>query len=153
MINENKIKDILELEYLNIMYSNDSHYEATPEKATYIDVAYKTIDKYEIPSFKLPKKEIDTEWILNKISNHINRKMNYKRLFDGLNIGGNFYNTTYGVGIFMPSWCENQINELKTRLDSLNIKYTTQYSEAHWVYRFKFSKEQSNLELINNLLK
>jgi hypothetical protein len=36
-------------------------------------------------------------------------------------------------------------------LNSLGIEYTTEYSDANWVFRFKISKSKKNIEIIKQL--
>ena len=53
------------------------------------------------------------------------------------------YSTNYGIGvwnIFVSKKVFNDLVELiKKQLVSEDISYNNEYSEAHWVYRFKFS--------------
>ena len=63
------------------------------------------------------------------------------------------YPASYGIGVVVLfGRTDNQIETVKKILDDYQIKYKTEYSQAHWVYRFKISKSKSNLdqlELIN----
>lgn len=60
---------------------------------------------------------------------------------------GLIYPTTYGVGIFiMYNWHRNQmIQWVEDLLNSKGIEYTTEYSDAQWVFRYRISKKQTNL--------
>jgi hypothetical protein len=56
------------------------------------------------------------------------------------------YPTTYGIGVwvffnFHASECINIVTNL---LKKYNIEYYNEYSEAHYVYRFKISKKEAN---------
>ena len=145
----NIIEQIKEKYGLDSYFTDNCYNEVTYEKAVHLEI-YTFEPHYITMSFKLPK-NLTLEWVSKKIETKLNQKSNYKRLFDGLNLAG-FYNTTYGVGVFMPSWNENRIKELEQRLNDLNIEYKTQYSDAHWVFRFVFSKSEKNINKINSLL-
>lgn len=76
-------------------------------------------------------------------------KYNKDRIYKGL-----FYTTLYGIGY----WCifstkkDNEIAlQLHEYLKNNNIKYSNEYSEAGWVYRFKINKSVTEHNtLLNN---
>lgn len=53
-----------------------------------------------------------------------------------------FYSTEYGIGIFCfweTEYVINAINKMKAFLNSQNIPFKNEYSDARWVYRFKIN--------------
>jgi len=110
-------------------------------------------------TIKLPKKKLITvDYIIKKIENnniYINFAKNFKKLL--LKIGFNninVYPTTYGIGIFIPytRGVKNYKETINNLLESLGIEYSNEYSDAGWVYRYKISKKQSNINKINNII-
>lgn len=65
------------------------------------------------------------------------------------------YPTTYGFGLeAIFNWnFDKQAAEIEALLNEMGIDYTTEYSEAGWVFRYKISKAADNQNLIENLLK
>lgn len=107
-------------------------------------------------SIKTPlKMEVTLNWILSKIhtdamyvnfSNQFKKLINYK--------GIDIYPTTYGIGVFVLFGNHNEAVQCITdKLTELGIKYTNEYSDACWVYRFKISKSQENIDLIKKITK
>lgn len=148
---ENKIKEIYKADLCSIMFYDKYINDVEQPEAETINILLIGEDISLNFSVRNPK-NFYFDYLINKIENKLNSKSNYKKLFAGLNVDG-FYNTTYGVGVFMPSWNEKRITELNARLQNLGIEYKTQYSDARWVYRFVFSKNQSNLDKINQYLR
>jgi flavorubredoxin len=88
------------------------------------------------------------EYIMEKINFH----QDYKNLCDKFNelikdSNINAYSTSYGIGIFrLFGWESSTVDKVKNILDSLNVSYGMETSDAGWVLRFKISKAKSNLE-------
>jgi len=65
-----------------------------------------------------------------------------------------FYSTEYGIGIFALWATEgvlNAIQRLKNHLQSKNIPYTNEFSDARWVYRFKLGlPKEINTTILNS---
>ncbi len=59
------------------------------------------------------------------------------------------YPTTYGIGVFVSyNWnAEKNIADVEKILKANNVEYYNEYSDKMWVYRFKISKKQANIEL------
>lgn len=61
------------------------------------------------------------------------------------------YPTTYGIGVWVYyNW--NLEKDLKNVADLLNkwgLEYSTEFSDARWVFRFKISKKSINLDKIS----
>lgn len=60
------------------------------------------------------------------------------------------YPTTYGIGVwlFFNSYAEINIADVKSLMDERGIEYYNEFSDHHWVYRFKVSKKRENIERI-----
>lgn len=58
------------------------------------------------------------------------------------------YPTTYGIGVwlFYNFHAEENIADVKSLMDERGIEYYNEYSDHHWVYRFKVSKKRENIE-------
>lgn len=105
----------------------------------------------------MPKrKPFDIDYVLEFVSKKEKIEyINYKAIFDKLqlpNVG--VYNTSYGVGVeVMFSTRKETIEKIEAFLNEHNIVFTNEYSEAMWVYRFKFSKSKENIDRIIALTK
>ena len=58
------------------------------------------------------------------------------------------YPTTYGIGVWL-FWnfnADKHIAQVEEIMKERNIEYYNEYSNAHWVYRFKVSKKRENIE-------
>lgn len=60
------------------------------------------------------------------------------------------YPTTYGIGVwlFYNLNADKHIAQVEEIMKERNIEYYNEYSDHYWVYRFKVSKKQSNLNRI-----
>jgi len=58
------------------------------------------------------------------------------------------YPTTYGIGVwlFYNFHAEENIADVKSLMDERGIEYYNEFSDHHWVYRFKVSKKRENIE-------
>lgn len=58
------------------------------------------------------------------------------------------YPTTYGIGVwlFYNFNADKHIAQVEEIMKERNIEYYNEYSNAHWVYRFKVSKKRENIE-------
>ena len=56
------------------------------------------------------------------------------------------YPTTYGIGVWVFfNWDKDEcIRRVREVLDGMNVEYSNEFSDAHYVYRFKISKKTSN---------
>lgn len=109
-------------------------------------------------TYKLPKgKLVDTDWIMNKWnkstdSTYQSFTENFKSILDakGYKNSINVYPTTYGIGIFVMLGARDSITrihkDVMSVLDENNIDYKTTTSEAGWVFQFRISKSQENIE-------
>lgn len=74
--------------------------------------------------------------------NRILDKLGYKTKFS-------VYPTTYGIGVWLfYNWnADKNIKEVEAILKANNVEYYNEYSDKHYVYRFKISKKQANIQL------
>lgn len=67
----------------------------------------------------------------------------------------NCYPTTYGIGVFIAIGFRDQIEKTKmiieSELNNLGINYSTSYSDAMWVFKYKISKSKETINIIQNL--
>ena len=116
-------------------------------------------------SYKLPKsKLVDLEWVMNKWSRSTDNTYesfvkDFKKILEakGYKNSINVYPTSYGIGIFVVFSARSQNNIIKEDIESIlnsnEIDYKTTTSEAGWVFQYRISKSQKNidkLKLINN---
>jgi hypothetical protein len=140
-----------------VSYYDKNINDVPKEKAYQISLS-KFDPYYENISIKLPSKmEVTFEWVMNKI----NKDKIYKSFSENFNkilkskglVNINAYPTTYGIGIFV--FAGTKIPETKKNienlLNSLGIIYTTEYSDANYVFRYKISKSKENIEKIEQI--
>ena len=75
-----------------------------------------------------------------------------KKILQESKIGGLLvYPTTYGIGVYVyyGLFAGNSIKKLDDILKSKGIEYKNEFSDAHWVWRYKISKKKSNLAKID----
>ena len=84
----------------------------------------------------------------NGIYGNFADKMN--KLIAGRTSQLSIYPTTYGIGvwIFYNFKAEENITYVENILKEKGIEYYNEFSDAHYVYRFKISKNRENLERI-----
>ena len=102
------------------------------------------------------QKEVTVEWVMNKL----NKQADYKNLTDRMrklmnteDLGLSAYPASYGIGMMtLSNNDKKRINKIKSALDKYGIEYKTEYSQAHWTYRFKLSKSKENIERIDSVV-
>lgn len=157
--NIERIKNILADEgYSDFYLTDDSFNDCSAEVATQWN-AVSWEEGYRSYRDKLPKnKPVTAEYILNRIARQQDRKsINYIKLFRKIPFlkGKTFaiYAASYGIGLealFMDR--EDLKKKVSEWLKSNGIDFTTEYSEAGWVYRFKFSQNQENINQIKKVI-
>ena len=108
-----------------------------PNKAYYTDMI--------VLIQKLKSKQI-------KIQN--SKYRNLSKLFNNLIQDKGFaYPATYGIGLeYTFNWNFKEQQALITaKLQELGIDYTCEFSDAKWIFRYKISKNQKNLQKITQL--
>lgn len=126
-------------------------------EAEFLHIGFTKSDfQYISKDIKSTKKEITLEYILNKINKDKTFK-NFSNKFSKLIEipGTSVYPTSYGIGVFIAFGFRDKIgnikNSIESKLNSLRLNYNTEYSEGGWVFRYKISKSQKNITIINNL--
>jgi len=143
-ISEETIKAIEEM--YSVTWFDEQGNDVHPTKATEILFGHlNEEDLSEVPyigkSFKLPKKkEVTLDYLLSKL----NTEKIYKNFSEKFNKivklnGITCYPTSYGIGVFVAFAFRESIKDIKAKIENaLNehgIEYTTQYSDAGWVFR------------------
>ena len=140
-------------------YCNTIHAEEA-EQATRIVIGWeRASDGREGPfckSIRAKKGEITLPWIMGKINQesiYRNFCETFKKLLDQTHI--DLYPTSYGIGVGVAFSYQGSAEVLKKQvedtLEQYGIEYTNECSSAGWVYRYKISKSQANIERINQL--
>jgi hypothetical protein len=154
---QKNLDELLKEEGWNVSYYDKNINNVPKEKAYQISLS-KFHPYYENISIKLPSKmEVTFEWIMNKVSKDKVYKSfseNFSKILKSKGIVNiNAYPTTYGIGIFV--FAGTKIPETKKNienlLNSLGIIYTTEYSDANLVFRYKISKSKENIEKIEQI--
>ncbi len=156
-ISNNTIKK-LELDY-TITFIDDFMNEVEPESATILGIGWEiengTPSGYVGRDLKAPKKmEVTYEWVIEKL-NKQNVFVNFCESFNTFlrSKGLRGYATSYGIGIESLFVGSKNLKEkqasIENELDALGIKYTTEYSEAHWVFRYRISQAKENIKRIS----
>lgn len=149
----------LESEFSILFYDNNANI-VKPENATELSVIYRYVgENIELihKTIKATKKETTYDYVLNKINSESVYK-DFSVYFNQLVKKYSFsaYPTTYGIGVFIAVGFRESINKAKhqieNELNNLGIKFTTEYSNAMYVFRYKISKEQENVNRIKKIL-
>ena len=128
-------------------------YDADTIYIRYGDKGRMVVQKVSVKS-----KEITEDYVMkliekneksyNGIYGNFADKMN--KLIAGRTSQLSIYPTTYGIGvwIFYNFKAEENITYVENILKEKGIEYYNEFSDAHYVYRFKISKKRENLERI-----
>jgi hypothetical protein len=159
-IQENLEEQLKELN-INFTLFDDYMEVASSNNATEISIVDTSDGFLDIKNFKLPKKKlVDFDWVMGKINTdkvYQSFTENFKKLLTikGYQNSINVYPTSYGIGIFVMYQFRSEINRLKedvnSLLDEYGIEYSSEYSDAGWVFRYKISKKKENIEKLNNI--
>jgi hypothetical protein len=144
------------------IFMDDYMNEVQADKATELHIGFARAigdddPEYIGKSIKATKKETTLEYITDKLS-AISVYKSFASHFGKLikPMGLNAYPTTYGIGIFVMlmrnKTSETIQNEIDTLLTNLGIEYKTEFSDAHWVFRYKISKSAKNIERLNQVV-
>ena len=122
----------------------------------YITYGEKTIVRKE----NVKSKEITEEYVLKLVEKNEKAYEGYygefalrvQRLLkaNGYDNRLSVYPTTYGIGvwIFYNFHAEEDIQKVENILKEKGVEYYNEYSDKHWVYRFKISKKEENVNKI-----
>ena len=158
-----EIKEQLEKnkEYI-VWFTSDKHglNDTSISEALFITIANK--NTMESKTIKILKnyKRMNLEYLMNKIhSKSVYKgvyKLVYKFLSDNGYKGVAVYQTSYGIGI--DAFCsvknfDKRKDIITDLLNRYNLTYIVEYSDAGWVYRYKFSKSKENINKLKALTK
>ena len=158
---EKNIEDkLLSLGY-HSTFLDDYMDNTSPDKATTIYLGFTTEGDMVGKTIKLPKRDKFTvKSILEKLQDskvYESFTDNFRNLLrkEGFSDGLTVYPTTYGVGVFVGFGFKDRIDSLKNKiqkiLDSYDLNYSTEFSDAQMVFRYKISKSKQNINKLNNL--
>jgi DNA polymerase III sliding clamp (beta) subunit (PCNA family) len=142
-------------------YFTDKNFSNTQniENADYIRSAFDKDGDFVDYNVKIPEKKfLDIDYVIQQI-NKKNIYTSFANKFSELlkkeGISYNAYPTTYGIGIFIfaNSNYKEDIDKIEKLLDKTNIEYYKEYSDAHFVLRFKISKSKENISKIEEFVK
>jgi hypothetical protein len=133
-----------------IVWFADANVNETPfEKATHWHICMFEPNYVSING-KLPKrKPFDTTFVYEQLAKKQKvESIDYYAIFKPVQIqNARFYATTYGLGVeVLFGNKEETISLIKKFLEDNGIDYSTEYSSAWWVYRFKISKAKANID-------
>lgn len=126
------------------------------QEACYIEIySDNGVIKFKTPS----KKEVNFEYLYNKMlqgDNNCRVWVNLQNVFAKILPSYNFYAASYGVGMDAYFKSHDKIMQIASPLidllDSNNIEYYTEYSDAAWVFRFKISRSKENIERLMQIV-
>ena len=130
---------------------NESNYVTITNNDTFKSKTIKILKNY---------KRMNLEYLMNKIHPKSVYKGIYKLVYKFLLDNGYnrvaVYPTSYGIGI--DTFCSDKEFDkrkdiIKDLLDKYGLIYTVEYSDAGWVYRYRFSQSKENLNRLRNINK
>jgi hypothetical protein len=133
--------------------------EVPIEQATELFVSWQYEDgKKENATYigkTIKNKNLNYDLVVSKASQEANPYKSFVNSFKkleaikSLELVG-IYATTYGIGIFAIGGGLKKSKEvIEKELDKIGLDYKTEYSDAHWVFRYKISKAAANIQLLN----
>jgi hypothetical protein len=102
-------------------------------------------------SGRVPKRKPFVEHVMDAVAKkEATQYESLRPLFERLDLRAcSAYFTTYGVGVQVLFRRRDDVDEDRAKiadtLAGLGIEYRTEYSDAHWVYRFIISTKADNL--------
>ncbi len=110
-------------------------------------------------TWALPKrKPVDLKYIADKFQTMKDYHSTYKNLtpiFENLILEGDIYYTSFGFSYNNLFKNEKRFkldtDRLSDKLKELGIKFSTEFSDACWVFRFRISQSKENINRIKNL--
>jgi ribosomal protein L20A (L18A) len=131
------------------------------DKATGLQIGFRKVGddlEYVGKTIRATKRETTYEYVLERIGVDrvfINFTNEFKKLLAKVDANAQAYPTSYGLGIFVAVSFRKSVEETKAGIEKLfedlKVKYTTEYSEAGWVFRYKISRSAENIELIKSI--
>jgi hypothetical protein len=138
-------------------FYDDNINAVSPDKATQMCIHWELPNHNNIgKTIKATKKELTLDNILSKINSdkvYTNFCKHFNKLISDM---GTAYATSYGIGFFVALDGRKSIENTKQKIESvltqLGIKFSTEYSDAGWVFRYKISKSFENIQKIEALI-
>lgn len=114
-----------------------------------MDNLFKSFFNNYITKYKMKKLNFDTgeNYTRSEAQQSITSNFLNVRLSKGI-----MYSTDYGIGVWYiympPVWIANNCIAIEKRLSELNINYYNEFSDARWVFRYKFDGNHMDHNLI-----
>ena len=144
-------------QYYSVCFFDKYINNVTPDKAVMLHIGWsKDGEEYTNKTIKETKRETTFAYVMeqiNKDKTYANFSNQFNKVISKLGLSA--YPTTYGIGVFVAIGFRNSIDITKNliyqELKKLDIDFTTEYSEANWVFRYKISKSKENINKLNNI--
>jgi hypothetical protein len=162
MIISNELVKILKSEYNVQFYDETKDISVHPDEATWLLFPWQTDPFWSNKWVKFGKSKMVTfDMIVDKIqkSEKIDNvyksfTVKFKELLNRSGIRfGDVFATSYGIGVLLPY--NNKSVEMKQQISNLldfhGIKYSTDTSDAGWVFRYRISKTADNIKAMENV--
>lgn len=153
-ISNETINTLWNIDKINVCFYDNNMNEVDKEQATKIHLFSFNDNGYFSKTLQATKKETTYSYIQEKI-NQANTYVNFCNDFKKLINTNCFdvYPTTYGIGVFVAISFRNEKEDhkrtIEEALNKYNVDYTTEYSEAGWVFRYKISKSKDNISKLS----
>ncbi len=157
-ISNETIEALSELGY-KIHFQDNNLNLKEPKDASEMYIGFQMLSSEEMQyigkTIKATKKETTVEYVLDKINADKTFK-NFSSEFNKIisKFGFNAYPTSYGIGVFVAVSLRNSAqitrDKIESTLNGIGVKFTTEYSDAGWVFRYKISKSADNIQIIQN---
>lgn len=157
-ISENTIATLEGMGYI-IHFQDKCLNITTPSNADEMYIDFLKLNNNEVQyigkTIKTTKKETTIDYVMNKI----NTERMYKNFSVEFNkvirqFGLSAYPTTYGIGVSCLFISETNESKLKSKVEEalnvIGVIYSTEYSDAGWVFRYRISKSTKNIQILNN---
>ena len=151
----------LKSEFVIGFYDNNVN-EMPPHLATHLSIhAMADYSELLFKTLKTPtKKEVTMEWVMEKLGAdkvYTDFAPKFGAYLKTIGVSGmNTYPASYGIGVWAAMTYKNTHSEdrdaIEKALTNLGVEFTSEYSDAHWVFRYKISKSKQNIEKINKFL-
>jgi hypothetical protein len=142
-------------------FNTDYEYNVSCEAGTEMYINGLITGNGKEVTIKATKKQTNYKYIMNQLNKdtiYKNFAKDFQKLISNEYEGDyTIYPTSYGIGIYVfgngQRISTNMIRNCERILNNFGIKYTTEYSEMRYVYRYRISKSAENISKIKNLIK
>lgn len=154
-ISENTIKTLKES--FTLCFLDEMFNDQNPQDATRLLIGFTSQGEYIGKPIKATKRETTAGYVfaqISKISEYHNFCETFQKLLDEPS-SVHVYAASYGLGVSVSFDYKGSVQRLKDKIYALlnghGIDYKTEYSEAGWVFRYKITQSQANIERIKQI--